>query len=343
MPAEFGRLVRRAIFACAIATGAAFSQPNNPAAAQVIETAEIAARPISRFKIGSDEIRFGSLEFAGGLEMWSSNPDFGGLSGFRFVEAGTRFMAVADTGFLVSGTIVRDDAGMPAGIGSFRLRSIAELEGRDSVSKWETDAEGMAFKGGRLLIAYERDHRITEYTTGSGDLEAHPVRNLDFLVPVRELRRNRGFETIAVAPPGNAHEGMVVAVTEKSLDRKGNIFAAVIAGEGRGVFTIARHDEFDITDGAFLPGGDLLLLERNFRIATGVKVRLRRIDGSQLKKGRIADGQILLSADMGYQIDNMEGLDVWQRGDGATMVSLVSDDNKSMLQRNLYLEFRLLD
>jgi hypothetical protein len=44
---------------------------------------------------------------------------------------------------------------------------------------------------------------------------------------------------------------------------------------------------------------------------------------------------------MSYQIDNMEGLDVWRRGDGALMVSIVSDDNQSLFQRNLYREFRL--
>jgi hypothetical protein len=44
---------------------------------------------------------------------------------------------------------------------------------------------------------------------------------------------------------------------------------------------------------------------------------------------------------MSYQIDNMEGLDVWRRADGVLMVSIVSDDNQSLLQRNLYLEFRL--
>ena len=46
---------------------------------------------------------------------------------------------------------------------------------------------------------------------------------------------------------------------------------------------------------------------------------------------------------MSYQIDNMEGLDVWRRDDGALMVSIVSDDNHSFLQRNLYLEFRLVE
>jgi hypothetical protein len=36
-------------------------------------------------------------------------------------------------------------------------------------------------------------------------------------------------------------------------------------------------------------------------------------------------------------------MDVWQRSDGALMVSLMSDDNHSILQRNLYLEFILHD
>ena len=48
-------------------------------------------------------------------------------------------------------------------------------------------------------------------------------------------------------------------------------------------------------------------------------------------------------ADMRDQIDNMEGLDVWQAEDGSTRLSMVSDDNHSIVQRNLYLEFRLAE
>ena len=62
-----------------------------------------------------------------------------------------------------------------------------------------------------------------------------------------------------------------------------------------------------------------------------------------IAKGAVADGPVLFEADMGYQIDNMEGIDVWTRADGAQMVSLISDDNHSILQRNLYLEFVLHD
>jgi hypothetical protein len=76
-------------------------------------------------------------------------------------------------------------------------------------------------------------------------------------------------------------------------------------------------------------------------MAEGVRMRLRRIPGDSIAKGAVADGPVLLDADMGYQIDNMEAMDVWKRSDGALMVSLMSDDNHSMLQRNLYLEFIL--
>ena len=52
------------------------------------------------------------------------------------------------------------------------------------------------------------------------------------------------------------------------LDKAGNIFAAIIEGPGKGIFTVARRGEFDITDGAFLPNGDLLVAddENLFRV-----------------------------------------------------------------------------
>ena len=46
---------------------------------------------------------------------------------------------------------------------------------------------------------------------------------------------------------------------------------------------------------------------------------------------------------MGYQIDNMEGLALWTDAAGATRVSMISDNNRLILQRTLYLEFRLKD
>ena len=170
-----------------------------------------------------------------------------------------------------------------------------------------------------------------------------PTGSFDLVVPRRELRYNKGFETIVFAPRASRLQGARVIVSERSLDPAGNIFAAITEGPAKGIFFVRRSDGFDITDGAFLPNGDLLLLERHFSMARGVAMRLRRIEAAALRAGATLEGTVMISADMSYQIDNMEGLDVWQNEDGDVMLSMVSDDNQSILQRNLYLEFRLVE
>lgn len=305
-----------------------------------VEPVEISARPITQFQIGRGDKQFGPLEFVGGLEMTSPRRDFGALSAFRFIRAGSDFIGVADTGFWFFGTVVRDADRRPTGIQNFRMQQMVDETGQPIDEKWEVDAEGLAVKDGIATVGFERGHRVAQFKVDPSDMKA-AFRQLDFLVPARELRQNRGFETVTHANANGRLRGGLVVVSEKSLDKAGNIYAAIIEGPNKGVFTVKRNGDFDITDGAFLPDGDLLLLERSFSMARGVKMRLRRIHGESVEKGAVADGPVLLQADMGYQIDNMEGLDVWTRDDGALMVSLISDDNHSILQRNLYLEFIL--
>lgn len=300
----------------------------------------VSARPITQFRIGRDEKQFGPLEFVGGLEMTANSRHFGALSAFRFISPGGDFVGVADTGFWFFGTVVHDADQRPAGIENFRMEQMVDATGQTFARKWEVDAEGLAVKDGIATVGFERNHRVAQFGIEPGKMGA-ALRNLDFLVPANELRQNRGFETVTHAHPHGQHEGGLVVVSEKSLDKQGNIFAAIIEGPNKGVFTVKRNGNFDITDGAFLPNGDLLLLERSFNMAEGVRMRLRRIYGESVAKGTVADGPVLLEADMGYQIDNMEAMDVWLRADGAVMVSLMSDDNHSILQRNLYLEFIL--
>ncbi|MHA6642580.1 esterase-like activity of phytase family protein [Mesorhizobium sp. A623] len=304
------------------------------------EPIEISVRPITQFRIGSAEKNFGPLEFVGGLEMTSYDRDFGGLSAFRFLKAGGDFIGVADTGFWFFGTIARDADRRPSAVQNFRMMQMVDEAGQPIDRKWEVDAEGLAVRGDVATVGFERNHRIAQFRIDPEAMKA-PFRQMDFLVPKRELRQNRGFETVTNSNPDGPLEGSLVIVSEKSLDENGNVFAAILEGPRKGIFTVRRDGVFDITDGAFLPDGDLLLLERSFSMATGVRMRLRRIHGDSIGKGAVADGPVLMQADMGYQIDNMEGLDVWKRDDGALMVSLISDDNHSILERNLYLEFIL--
>ncbi|WFP64665.1 esterase-like activity of phytase family protein [Mesorhizobium sp. WSM4904] len=330
--------IRRTVFACTLIC--AVVSPAIAAQRAPVEAIGISARPITEFRVGRDQKQFGPLEFVGGLEMTSPSRDFGALSALRFLKPGSDFIGVADTGFWFFGTITHDADKRPSGVSNFRMQQMVDASGQPIDEKWEVDAEGLAVKDGIATVGFEREQRVVQFKIEPDNMKA-PFKTLDYLVPARELRQNRGFETVTHANPYGQHQGGLVVVSEKSLDKAGNIYAAIIEGPKKGVFTVKRKGDFDITDGAFLPDGDLLLLERSFSMARGMKMRLRRIYGESVERDAVADGPVLLEADMGYQIDNMEGLDVWTRADGALMVSLVSDDNHSILQRNLYLEFIL--
>lgn len=307
------------------------------------QSVQVNTRQISQFKIGSKQTRFGALEFIGGLELTSSTNNFGSLSAIRFVDRGSDFIAVTDTGFWVRGTIERDADGRPNSVTSLRMSPMRNGKGELSEEKWETDAEGLALRGSVATASFERAHRITDYPFEGENLPDMPKGNSALVVPRYELRNNKGFETVAFAPPSSRLKGAKVIVSERSLDPAGNIFAAIAEGPAKGVFFVKRSNGFDVTDGAFLPDGDLLLLERHFSMARGVAMRMRRIEAAAISAGATVEGEVMISANMSYQIDNMEGLDVWLTEAGDVMVSMVSDDNHSILQRNLYLEFKLVE
>jgi hypothetical protein len=108
-------------------------------------------------------------------------------------------------------------------------------------------------------------------------------------------------------------------------------------------FSVKRSDDFDISDCTLLPPGDLLLLERRYSPARGVAMRIRRVSLGDIKPGALVDGKSLIEADRGYQIDNVEGIAVHRNAQGETVITLVSDDNFSIVQRNLLLQFMLVD
>ena len=72
-------------------------------------------------------------------------------------------------------------------------------------------------------------------------------------------------------------------------------------------------------------------------------MRLRRIAEEAIRAGALVDGEPLIEANMAYNVDNMEAIDVFRRDDGALIVALMSDDNQNWIQRSLYLEFELAE
>ncbi len=301
----------------------------------------VSVRPISAFKVGSDQKRFGKLEFVGGLIMRSPDPLFGAISSIRFLPDGRHFLAVLDTGHWLAGAIERDRAGVLSGLSDVRIDPMLDENGHEAKRKMDMDAEGLALRAGQAFVSYERWPRIEIFDRKSLATEK-PLGQLPVLIPVEEFRKNAGIETLVASPVDGPLKGAMVIVAEGSFDKNGHLFAAVLEGPRKGIFAVTHDSSFSVTDGAFLPGGDLLLLERRFNLAEGIGMRIRRISVDAIKPGAVVEGEVLLEADLSNQIDNMEGIDVIAGADGSTRVILVSDDNHSFLQRNVMLEFKLI-
>jgi hypothetical protein len=148
---------------------------------------------------------------------------------------------------------------------------------------------------------------------------------------------------LVFVPKGLPLAGTLIAFSERGLDGAADLDAFLIGGPSPGGFAVKRSSNYDISDAALLPGGDILLLERKFSWTSGLAVRLRRIPLAEIKPGALADGAVLFEADLGYEIDNMEGLSVHRSAGGETVLTLISDDNFSLFQRTLLLQFTLTE
>ncbi len=128
----------------------------------------------------------------------------------------------------------------------------------------------------------------------------------------------------------------------RKLDAQGNLRSFVLDGDKVERFAAKRSDNYDVSDCTILPPDDLLLLERRYSLARGIAIRIRQVPLTSIRDGAVVDGKPLIEADCGYQIDNMEGIAVHRDALGRTVLTLVSDDNFSVLQRNLLLQFVLV-
>jgi hypothetical protein len=286
------------------------------------------------------QTQFGSLRFRGGLVLSSPHREFGGLSALRVSADGARLVAVSDKGNWLRARIVYRD-GRPIAITDAEMAPILGSDGRPITARrgWY-DTEALAEEGGTLYVGMERAHEIFRFDYGKHGLHA---RGQPIALPpgVKALPNNKGIECLAVPAKGQPLAGTLIAISERGLDRAGNILGFLI-GPRAGAFTVKRSDEFDVSDCAVTPGGDLLILERRFSWTRGLAIRIRGVPLSRVAPRAVLDGPVLMFADMGHQVDNMEGIAVHRAADGALVLTLISDDNFSPLQRTMLLQFTLV-
>jgi len=302
---------------------------------------EIDAAPVESFDTrDASRVRFGQLEFRGGLVLTSSEPSFGGISSLSMEPDGAHFLAVTDQGSWLRGRIVYRD-GRPAGIADAEMAPILGADGNPLAARHWFDSESLTFGAdGMVYVGIERVEKIVRFDLRRDGLAA---RGQPIAVPddFKTFTHNKSLECLAAPPKGAPHAGSLIAVTEHSLDADGNHRSFVLRGKQFTRFSVQRSDDFDVSDCAIM-GTDLLLLERRIGPLISAAIRIRKMPLAAIKDGAMVDGMVLLQADLGYQIDNMEGLGVHRNAQGETILTLISDDNFSPIQRNLLLQFALV-
>ena len=304
---------------------------------------EVRAYPLGRFAAGAgDERRLGVLEFRSGLELQADYDGFGGFSGLWRSPDGSELVAISDNAQWLTARIATAGPNL-SGLTDFVMAPILGGDGRPLRRTSSYDTEALALAGATAYLGVERTQEVLRFNWAKDGVagRAQPVP-----VPagLREWPRNKGIEALGVAPTRSPLAGALVIVSERARweeDRPTEGF--ILTGPRQGAFEVLRSDGYEITDLAFRPSGDMLILERRFTIFRGVAARIRRIGAEGIRPGALLDGPVLFEADAGYQIDNMEGLALHRNAAGETILTLISDNNFSVLQRTLLMEFALME
>ena len=303
---------------------------------------QVNARPINGFDTRDrSRMRFGALEFRSGLVLTSGFRGFGGLSGLRLDAKGERFIAISDKGGWFTGRIVYRGRVMTA-LEDVEASPMLWSDGRPITARGWFDTEAIALDGSLVYVGLERVNRILRYDFSKGFTRARG-EEVALPPPARKLPYNKGLEALIAVPRGQPLAGTLIAISERALDAQGNIVGFLVGGKTPGQFSVRRIEDFDVSDATLLPSGDMLLLERKFSWIGGVGIRIRRIAQKSIAPGAIVDGPAIFSGDLGHEIDNMEGIDAHVGSGGETVVTMISDDNFSMIQRNLLLQFTLVE
>jgi hypothetical protein len=307
------------------------------------EPVTVAAYAIPHFRHGdAATMRFGPLEYIGGLELRGAHPNFGGISAIRVTPDGHRFLAVTDTGDWVEGALSYLN-GRIAAITGVTIAPVIGPGGQRAKDIGLWDSESLAIDGDVLFVGIEREHAILAFDRSKGGLRAEG-RSIPLPAFVRAWPENRGIEALGIMPAASPYAGRLIGLSERSGDRDGPSEGFVMRRDGSDAFRfrLSRSDGFDITALDFLPNGDLVVLERYFTPVRGVAMRLRRVKATAIQPEATVDGEVLLVADKSYHVDNMEGLSIHRNAVGEIIFTMVSDDNFSVAQRTLLLQFRWL-
>ncbi len=277
----------------------------------------------------------GALTYMGGVELTSDHDAFGGLSSLILSADGRNIMAVTDRGHWLRARLDLDGRGQLVGLSEVEMfpmkaRNLVPLSGRLA------DAEALVDEaGGRLLVAFERYHRLWRFSLHDGLDKTLPE---DYPAPPDLARApsNKGIEAMT-----RLADGRLFLMTEDYVDANDMRQGWISQGTRYHTVTQEVRDLFKPTDMTVLPNGDVLLLERRFTIVGGAAARLSVISTRSIVPGAVLKPQAIAVLQPPMTVDNMEGVAATEGPGISTDIYILSDDNFNAIQRTLLMKFRL--
>ncbi len=301
----------------------------------------LSSEPIQQYQAKNVGEKIGELIWRGGLVI--TGPElFGGVSGLTFLD-NNQWIMVSDRGQFIFGTSIYDQSQI-SNLSNVRMAAVKNSKGRPLPPNYSRDAEAIdtIYRDGEIAairVGFENLTRVADF-----DLldfaPTGPAREVVIPTWISALRTNSSLESVCIAPKDAPISGSTLLLTESSIiDNKHRGW--LLGKEDAGEISLKVLSGFNPTDCAFLPDGDLLILERGtgFFIFT---MQIRRIKAADIFRGAVLEGNIILNGS-GSDIDNMEALAVRQHADGTTRLVIVSDDNFNSWERTLWLEFELVE
>jgi hypothetical protein len=307
------------------------------------EDLTVTALPIKTFMSAPVGQRVQGLIWRGGIVMQSAADTFGGLSGIGYTGPNGQLVMVSDRGSFITGQLLYDDGGQPLGLIGVKINPIQNSKGAELPRAYTRDAEALAVveRNGvpsAVRVGFENLTRVADFQLVDG-MPTGPAREVKIPKFLTDARTNETLEAVCIAPPGSPVAGSTLLLTEGIIDDDGQHAAYLLGNNDKGPLSYISGSNTNPTDCAFLPNGDLLVLERGVALIA-FQMRLIRVPAADVKPGARLRGEQLLQV-TGGDIDNMEGLAVHNGPDGKTRITIISDNNFNDWERNLLLEFSL--
>jgi hypothetical protein len=323
-----------AFLAAAMLTGA---QP-----ASAVEVT-VSAAQITQFKNAGIDQQVDGLIFRGGIAMVAQVDIFGGLSGLTLTGPNNQVSFVTDRGNFVSGHLAYDDDDRLFGFIGVNIEPIQNSKGDPLPRQYAKDAESVdtVYRDGvpvAVRVGFENLTRVADFALTNGT-PGGAAREISIPQWLSDTRSNEALESVCVAPPASPIAGSTLLLAEEVLDETGNHRGWLLGQNDKGPIAYTNSSVVNPTECAFLPNGDLLVLERGVSMLSFV-MNLRRVPAAEVRPGNLMVGELLLSA-TGGSIDNMESLMVHTAPNGEQRIVIGSDNNFNDWQRSLLLEFAL--